>query len=319
MYGHAIHEITDTYYSTFRLMGVQGIKLKNTDNLDPGFTKITLECAAILTQKTFDDYNRLNFEESPGWKIYNSMPKLFDPSGSTDDNMQFRTSVSYSLRSLQNFLSFMTAQKLTSADVPYLSLNSYKQFTNILHEAGKLLIDKARDLKQDKSFAGLEDLSRDGVIQLLNKQVEAQLSLLKDSYRKSDALANIADRNREILQNETIKQDDVINTLTTQMEDREREVNSQTETFSAAIKRREAEVYAEAAAAAVGAILSIFSGGFDPNKVYKTVQKAIRLAALLKKIVKVGDILKKLVDKLKNVGDTLRNLFAKIKNRLWDL
>ena len=174
-------------------------------------------------------------------------------------------------------------------------------------------------MKQGENFAELQTLNRNGVMMLLDKQDSAQLALLEDSYRKSDSLANIANRNRELLQEETVKQDEVINTLKQQVLDHEREVNSQTETFSAAIKRREAEVYAEAATAAVGAILSIFTGGFDPNKVYKTIQKAVNLAKKLKKIVKVAEVLKKLLDKLKNIGQTLRNLYDKIKTRLTDL
>ena len=145
VYGHAVKVIPNSHYSTFISMRVQGIKLDKANELDPGFTKISLECAAILTQKTFDDYGLSNFNDNPGWKIYQGMPKLLRPSVSSDGNVQASISVSFALRSLQNFLSFMRGRKLTNKEVPYLSLKTYRDLADILHEAGKLLIDKDRD------------------------------------------------------------------------------------------------------------------------------------------------------------------------------
>ena len=100
------------------------------------------------------------------------------------------------------------------------------------------------------------------------------MSLLEDSYRKTESLALIANRTRMDLSQSVAKLNPTVEKLSQKVVELNKTVYSLEDEFKSPVKRRETEAYAEAASAVVSAIFSIFSGGFDPNKAIKAINKA---------------------------------------------
>ena len=293
---------------------VKVITLKDADTIDPVFAQMSFVCMALISQGTMQQQFKTMFEETTQWKIFESMPYHVIDNPQLFKNPLEHLAVSNALRSMENFIYFVRTLTKESNHVPYLSLDSLKELLIVLQDAGKMALKRHQDLRNKLAFSHLTQMNKENLVKILKSQSELELSLLEDSYRKTESLALIANRTRMDLSESVGKLSSVVEKLSQKVVELNSKVSGLEAEFKSAVKRREAEAYAEAASAAASAIFSIFSGGFDPNKAIRAINKARRIAASFKNIIKVTENLKKLMTKLKNLGRKIKTILKNFKN-----
>ena len=290
------------------------IHLKDANIIDPIFVQMSFVCMALISQGTLQKQIGVSFEETIQWRIFESMPFHILDQPLLFKNTLENLAVSNALRGMENFIYFFRALTEEANHVPYLSLDSLKELLIVLQDAGKMALKRNQDLHNKLAFSDLSKINKENMVKYLKSQSELELSLLEDSKRKTESLALIANRTRMDLSQSVVKLNSTVVKLSQKVVELYKTVHNLEGEFKSAVKRREAEAYAEAASAAVSAIFSIFSGGFDPNKAIKAINKARKIAASFKAIIKVSENLRKLMTKLKNLGRKISFVLQNFKN-----
>ena len=310
----AIYQVAPKKDPAISDFSVQVINLKVADRIDPVFAQMSFVCMALISQGTMRQQFKTSFEETTQWKIFQSMPYHVIDDPQLFKNTLEHLAVGSSFRSMENFIYFVRTLTKESNHVPYLSLDSLKELLIVLQDAGKMALKRHQDLRNKLAFNDLSQMNKENLVKILKSQSELELSLLEDSYRKTESLASIANRTRMDLSESVGKLSSIVEKLSQKVVELNSKVSGLEAEFKSAVKRREAEAYAEAASAAASAIFSIFSGGFDPNKAIRAINKARRIAASFKNIIKVTENLKKLMTKLKDLGRKIKSILKNFKN-----
>ena len=310
----AIYQVAPKKDPAISDFSVRVTNLKDADKIDPVFAQMSFVCMALISQGTMQQQFKTSFEETTQWKIFQSMPYHVIDNPQLFKNTQEHLAVSNAFRSMENFIYFVRTLTKESNHVPYLSLDSLKELLIVLQDAGKMALKRHQDLRNKLAFSDLSQMNKENLVKILKGQSELELSILEDSYRKTESLTLIANRTRMDLSQSVGKLGSIVKKLSQKVVELNNKVYSLEAEFKSAVKRREAEAYAEAASAAASAIFSIFSGGFDPNKAIRAINKARRIAASFKNIIKVTENLKKLMTKLKDLGRKIKSVLKNFKN-----
>ena len=297
------------------------MNFKYADEIDPMFAQMAFVCMALMSQGTEQKNLNVPFEETTQWKIFQSMPFHIIDQPFVFNNTENNLAVGNAFRGMKNFIYSFRAMTEETNHVPYLSLDSLKELLVVLQDSGKMALKRQRNLLNDLAFRNIMKvnkenmkLNKENLVKILKGQVELELSLLRDSERRAYSLASIANRTRIDLSENVEKLNSTVEKLQEKVTELRSKVDSLEDEFKDAVKKRETEAYAEAAAATVSAIFSIFSGGFDPNKAIKAVNKARKIAKSFKAIIKVTENLKKLMTKLKNLARKISSVFKNLRN-----
>ena len=309
------------HFTWFSKFSTRVINLKYAAEIDPIFAQLSFVCMALISQGAEQKNLKKPFEETIQWKIFQSMPFHIIDQPFVFNNTENNFAVGNAFRGMKNFIYSFRAMTEETNHVPYLSLDSLKELLVVLQDSGKMALKRQQNLLNDLAFRNLMKvnkenmkLNKENLVKILKGQVELELSLLRDSYRKTYSLALIANRTRCDLSENVKKLSSTVEKLQEKVTELRNKVDSLKGEFKAAVKKREVEAYAEAATAAATAIFSIFSGGFDPNKAVKAINKALKIAKTFKAIIKVTENLNKLMTKLRNLARKINSVLKNFKS-----
>ena len=230
------------------------------------------------------------------------------------DKVQDHLAVGTAFRGMEIFISFVRGLRQEGNHVPYLSLDSLKEVLSVLKDSGKMVLRRQQGLQSNMAFEDLKNMNKKNLLTVLKGQSELELSLLKDSFRKTRSLSLVSNRTMYDMSKGYQKMNRTVTELQKKVSDLTHKAESLADDFKAAVRQREAEAYAEAATAAISSIFSIFSGGFDPNKAIKAINKARKLARSMRSIAKISQKISSLVQKLKNLGKKILGVMKNFKS-----
>ena len=191
-------------------------------------------------------------------------------------------------RNLEEYITLRYMKKGDVAVVPFLSLQVLGQNIRTLSEGMKNVMTKKRHLKTLSSLEEIKKLQLESLRKTLVEISNAKIAILKASKSKSESLGEI-----ELLKQKTLNKimEESVQSqkyLEKKFIDSEKLVRKETKNFKEGVKQATALAIADAAAEAVGMILSVFSGGFNPAKAMKAARKVKKVKEYYQKTCK-GD------------------------------
>ena len=278
---------------------------------DPIVMRAFATCLLINLDSSYGDAPASPTETNPKLSRWYKLIKrsvTFDEKMYTELDVS-RTETAY--RYLEEYINWRYVKRDDVAKVPFLSLQVLSQNIRTLSEAMKDMIDKRRHLKTLNNLEKIKALQLKSLKKTLVKISDAKIAILRASKSKSESLGDIELKKQKTLNKKMEKNKGFQKYLEKKFNDSEKLVRKETKNFKKGVKVATALAIAEAAAEAVGMVLSVFSGGFNPAKAIKAARKVKKIKDIIKKLAKVMKTISDLLQRRKKMSD----LWKKVKKR----
>lgn len=299
------------------------IKIKYTDLriqfIDVSKTEISIPdpivmrgfatCLLINLDSNYDDASIIPTETNP---ILSKWYKLIERSVLFDEKIYAKLDISRTetaYRHLKEYITWHYIKKDDVTKVPFLSLQVLSQNIRTLSDAMKDMIDKRRHLKTLNSFEKIETMQSATLKSTLMSISDTKIKILRASKCKSESLGDIELKKQTTLNKTMGEGEKFQNYLEKKFRNFEKLVRKETANFKKGVKQATALAIADAVAEAVGMILSVFSGGFNPAKAMKAARQVKKLKDIIKKLIKVMKTISDLLKRRKQMSD----LWEKVK------
>ena len=271
---------------------------------DPIIMRAFTTCLLINLDSSYDDAPKSPTETNPKLSRWY---KLIKRSVTFDEKIYTKLDITHTetaYRHLEEFITWRYIKSDDVANVPFLSLQVLSQNIRTLSEAMKDMIDKRRHFK---TLSNLEKSLEKTLTTISNAKIE----ILRSSKSKSESLGDIELKKQKTLNKTMEENEEFRKYLEKKFCDSEKVVRVETAKFKKGVKVATALAIAEAAAEAVGMVLSVFSGGFNPAKAMKAARKVKKLKDIIKKLVNVMKTISELLKRRKKMSD----LWKEVKER----
>ena len=272
----------------------KSIQFNNIDNIIDIWKPYTIESIYAIITGIVNAMKPNYFPESMAFKKLRSkiantlldqidIEKMFTREQQEDNSYHY---IHNAIKKINDLKLFFNTYGENARRLPRLSENLYKEKTLIYHEIAKTLIstEKVSDL-------------RDG-----------QKILLSISEKKSETEVAVAGEQQKILDTRAEDARKTLDKLRGKRMLYEREYKQNAVAFNAAVKRREAQAYLDAALSIFSAITSIFSGGIG------AISQIGDLSNAITKLVKTIKKIQKLIGRITIIIETIANLATAVRD-----